>query len=116
MEREFGPNFLPAPQVTFDSFKALLFGDTTVTPNLPSLRQLKQALSDAATVERKKVGALSVLLARVETDAQDWYAEATSVFAEGTEIGNLIRTIPTTYTPPAKPATPKPATETGGAK
>jgi len=88
---EFGENFAPAPGVTYDGFKKLLFGDEQADPKLPSLRALKQALSDAATVARRETGRLSVLLNRVETDAQQWYAEATSVFKAGTEIGDLIR-------------------------
>jgi hypothetical protein len=88
---EFGENFAPAPGITYDGFKALLFGDAAATPPSSSLRTLKQALSDAATVARRETGRLSVLLNRVETDAQQWYAEATSVFKAGTEIGDLIR-------------------------
>jgi hypothetical protein len=113
-KEEFGPNFAPAPEITFDGFKALLFGDATANPKRPSLRDLKQALSDAATVERREVGRVSVLLTRVERDAVDWYAEATSIYGEATEIGALLRAeIPTTsdYNP-ATPAQPKPAQPT----
>ncbi len=88
---EFGENFAPAPGVTYDGFKTLLFGNDAADPKIPSLRALKQALSDAATVARRETGRLSVLLNRVENDAQQWYAEATSVFKAGTEIGDLIR-------------------------
>jgi hypothetical protein len=88
---EFGENFAPAPGITYDGFKNLFFGDEQADPKVPSLRALKQALSDAATVARREAGRLSVLLNRVENDAQQWYAEATSVFKAGSEIGDLIR-------------------------
>lgn len=115
-----GAGFLPVPAmggqpaVTFESFRALLFGAPAAggTPAVSSLRDFKQALSDAATVERRAVGRLNVLLNRAEKDAQDWYAEATSVFPANTEVGDLVRGIPTTadYNPPtpAAPAAPTP--------
>ena len=50
----------------------------------------------------------------VETDCQDWYAEAIKIFVEGTEIGDLIRSqVPTSsdYSPapvaPPSPPTPQ---------
>jgi hypothetical protein len=48
----------------------------------------------------------------VERDCQNWKAEATKVFVEGTEIGDLIRSeVPTSsdYNPPT-PAPPPPPT------
>lgn len=106
-KEEFLPAFTPAPGITFAGFQALFFGDETTTPKAPSLRALKQGLSDAVTVERREVGRLNVLLTSAERDAVDWYAEATSVFATGTEIGDLIRAdIPTTTQ--YNPATPAP--------
>ena len=48
-------------------------------------------------------GHLNARLSIVERDCQDWYAEATKVFVEGTEIGDLIRSqVPTNgdYNPP----------------
>lgn len=106
-KEEFGPAFSPAPGITLDGFTTLLTGSLLTVPPVPSLRELKQGLSDAATRERKKVGAVSGILSRVERDAQDWYAEATSVYAAGTPNGDLIRTVPTTTTyNPSTPATP----------
>lgn len=116
-KEEFGGSaFIPAPGITYGAFEALLVGDTAASPEIFSLRKLKQALSDAVTVERSKVARLNVLLTRVERDVQDWYAEATSVFIEGTEIGDLVRTLPTTasYNPPT-PATPAPVPPTPAA-
>ncbi len=106
-KEEFGIAFAPLPGITYESFHALFIGAAT-TPTLPSLRDLKQALSDAATIERKKVGALSVLLNRAERDAQDWYAEALMAFPAGTANGDIIRAIPTStdYSPPSTPANP----------
>ena len=56
---------------------------------------------------------LDARLAIVERDCQDWNAEATKVFVEGTEIGDLIRIqVPTTgdYNPPTAGAgTPPPS-------
>jgi hypothetical protein len=73
---------------------------------------LKEAYSDKSTVDRRETGRLNAKLSTVERDCQDWYAEATKVFAAGTEIGDLIRSeIPTTsdYNPPSPPApTPPP--------
>jgi hypothetical protein len=46
-----------------------------------------------------------------ERDCPDWYAEATKVFVEGTEIGDLIRSeVPTSsdYNPPTPAAPPTP--------
>jgi hypothetical protein len=86
----------------------LFFGDETSVPKSLSLRVLKQALSDAVTIERREVGRLNVLLTRAERDAVDWYAEATNVFPAGTETGDLIRSdIPTTSQ--YNPATPTPS-------
>jgi hypothetical protein len=107
-KEEFGTDFTPGPGLTFNGFKVLFFGDATATPAVPSLRELKQGLSDAATVERSKVGKLNALLGRAQRDAQDWYAEATSVFPANMESGDLVRTIPTTtdYNPPTPASTP----------
>lgn len=105
---EFGENFLPAPGLTFAAFAALLAGDAAATPPAPSLRALKQALSDAATIERREIGRLNVLLNRVEDDAQQWYAEATSVFPAGRDPGDLIRSAISTTTAYNAP-TPAPA-------
>ncbi len=52
-KEEFLPAFTPAPGVTFAGFQALFFGDEAGTPKSPSLRALKQSLSDAVTVERR---------------------------------------------------------------
>ena len=106
-KEEFLPAFTPAPGITFVGFQGLFFGDEATTPKSPSLRALKQALSDAVTVERREVGRLNVLLTSVERDSVDWYSEATSVFPAGTETGDLIRAdIPTTTQ--YNPATPAP--------
>lgn len=78
---------------------------------MPSLRELKEAYSDKATLDRRATGRLNARLALVERDCQDWYAEATKVFVAGTEIGDLIRSqIPTSadYSPPTPPAPPAP--------
>jgi hypothetical protein len=119
-ELEFGgAAFAPAPgnDMTFDAFNALFIGrtaDPDATPPvtaLPSLRQLKRAQSDAATVHRREAGRLGKRLALIEKDCQDWYAEAAKYFPEGTEIGDLIRSeIPTTtdYNPPTPAPAPPP--------
>lgn len=117
-----GPAFTPAPGMTFAGFRELFKGraaDTTVTPIIPavpSLRELKEEYSDRKTLDRRENGRLSKKLALIERDVVDWYAEATKVFAEGTEIGDLIRSqVPTgtDYNPPtphtpAPPSTPAP--------
>lgn len=96
-KEEFLPAFSPAPGITYLGFQASFFGDEASTPKSPSLRALKQALSDAVTIERREVGRLNILLTRAERDAVDWYAEAKSVFPAGTENGDLIRAdIPST--------------------
>lgn len=96
-KEEFGPDFTPAPGITFAVFQRQFFGDAAATPPVPSLRDLKQALSDAVTIERRETGRLNVLLNRVNRETVDWYAEATAVFPAGTETGDLIRSdIPTT--------------------
>ena len=116
-KEEFGVTFTSGTAVTYDSFHTLFIGAPAVdatpgvdaTPAVPSLRTLKQALSDTATIERKKVGAVSVLLNRVETDVQDWYSEALVTFPAGTINGDLVRAIPTTADyGTATPATPTP--------
>ncbi len=49
---------------------------------------------------------LNQLAAGLEEINVAWYADATRVFPEGTAEGEMIRgTIPTTYDPPAAPAT-----------
>jgi hypothetical protein len=106
-----GPAFLPAPKVTHDSFRELIYGVAAMgkKEELPSLRSLKQDLSDKLTVERREVGRVSALLNRVERDAVDWYAEVTSVFEEGTEIGELVRAlIPTTGRSVVSESAPQP--------
>jgi hypothetical protein len=106
---------------TFDAFKVLFYGRAAnpgATPPVTaivSLRDLKKAQSDAATIDRREAGRVNKLLALIEKDCQDWYAEATRFFSAGTEIGDLIRSeVPTTsdYNPPT-PATP-PAGGGGG--
>lgn len=121
-ELEFGgAAFAPAPgsEMTFDAFNALFVGraaDPGATPPvtaLPSLRTLKRAQSDAATVQRREAGRVGKRLALIEKDCQDWYAEATRYFPAGTEIGDLIRgEIPTTsdYNPPTPAPPPTPPT------
>jgi hypothetical protein len=52
---------------------------------------LKDAYSDAATIDRRETGRLNARLGQVERDCVDWYAEATKIFVAGTEIGDLIR-------------------------
>ena len=80
---------------------------------LASLRELKEDYSDKATIARRETGRLDARLGIVERDCQDCYAEATKVFVEGTEIGDLIRIqVPTTgdYNPPTAGAgTPPPS-------
>ena len=81
---------------------------------LASLRELKEDYSDKATIARRETGRLNARLGIVERDCQDCYDEATKVFVEGTEIGDLIRRqVPTTstYNPPAPapPPTPPPS-------
>jgi hypothetical protein len=112
-QEEFGgAAFVPSSEFTFASFQKLFLGDPAVPP-LPTLRALKQALSDAVTLERSRVGALNVLLTRAERDVQDWYAEATSVLAAGTVNGDLVRTVPTTTSyNPATAATKPPGDPT----
>jgi hypothetical protein len=116
-----GAAFAPAPgnDMTYDSFNALFIGraaNPNATPPvtaLPSLRTLKRAQSDAATIQRREAGRLGKRLALIEKDCQDWYAEATKYFPEGTEIGDLIRgQVPTTsdYHPPAPAPPPTPPT------
>lgn len=105
-----GNAFSPAPDITFDAFSALFFGKPAKNgaAAVPSLRDLKQAVSDAGTIERREVGRLNSLLTRTEGDCQHWYAEATSAFASGTEIGDLVRSeVPTTTDYGS--STPKPA-------
>lgn len=108
-----GAAFTPAPGVTYAAFRELFYGhpaDPAAVPPvlaMASLRELKEAYSDKSTVDRRETGRLNAKLSTVERDCQDWYAEATKVFAAGTEIGDLIRSeIPTTsdYNPPTPPA------------
>jgi hypothetical protein len=112
-----GAAFAPAPGVTYAGFRELFYGrtaDPTATPPvtaLASLRDLKETYSDASTIDRRLTGRLNARLGRVERDCVDWYAEATRVFVEGTEIGDLIRAeVPVSSdgdAPPA-PGTPPP--------
>ncbi|HEV7401467.1 MAG TPA: hypothetical protein VGO11_01020 [Chthoniobacteraceae bacterium] len=110
-----GAAFEPAPGVTYDAFRDLFHGhaaDPSATPPvaaMPSLRELKEAYSDKATLDRRETGRLNARLGLVERDCQDWYAEATKVFVAGTEIGDLIRSeVPTSddYSPSAPPIPP----------
>lgn len=111
---EFGAEaFTPAPGVTYAGFRALFYGlaaNPAATPPVtavPSLRELKDAYSDAATIDRRESGRLNKKLALIERDCVDWYAEATKVFVAGTEIGDLIRSeVPVTTG--GEPATPTP--------
>jgi hypothetical protein len=113
-----GAAFVPAPGVTYDAFRELFYGraaDAGATPPvtaLDSLRELKDAYSDASTIDRRETGRLNARLGIVERDCVDWYAEATKVFVEGTEIGDLIRSevpVSSDYNPPTPPApTPTP--------
>jgi hypothetical protein len=96
-----GATFVPAPGVTYNAFRDLFYGHAApaaappVTA-MPSLRELKEAYSDKAPLDRRETGRLNARLALVERDCQDWYAEATKVSVAGTEIGDLIRSqIPT---------------------
>lgn len=121
-ELEFdGDSFAPAPGVdmTFSSFKALLHGRAAnpgATPpvtEIKSLRDLKKAQSDAATIQKRENGRVNRRMALIQKDCQDWYAEAAKFFPAGTEFGDLIRSeIPTTsdYNPPTPPAPPTPPT------
>jgi len=115
-----GASFVPAPGVTYAAFRELFYGHppnpgaTPPVSAMPSLRELKEAYSDKATLDRHQTGRLNARLGIVEKDCQDWYAEATKVFVEGTEIGDLIRSqVPTSadYSPPTPtpPAPPVPA-------
>ena len=116
-----GAAFTPAPGVTYTAFRQLFYGrpaNNTLTPPLtamPSLRELKEAHSDAATKDRGENGRLHARLGLVERDCQQWYEEATKVFVEGSEVGDLIRRrVPTTtdYNPPTpapSPSVPTPA-------
>jgi hypothetical protein len=106
----------PGPEMSFESFRALFYGraaDPAATPPvtaIPSLRDLKKLQSDKATIDRREAGRVNKRLALIQKDCQDWYAEATRFFPEGTEIGDLIRSeVPTTtdYNPPT-PAPPAP--------
>ncbi|MBL9130538.1 MAG: hypothetical protein JNG86_05025 [Verrucomicrobiaceae bacterium] len=119
-----GAAFIPAPGVTYEGLRELFYGraaDPAATPPvtaLPSLRELKDAYSDKSTIDRRETGRLNAKLATVERDCQDWYAEATKVFVEGSEIGDLIRAeVPTsdeygTPTPPPPPPPPPPTPPT----
>lgn len=111
-----GAAFVPAPGLTYEGFRELFTGRTAdpgATPPvtaLPSLRELKETYSDKQTIDRRETGRLNARLGSVERDCQDWYAEATKIFVEGTEIGDLIRAeVPTSsdYNPPT-PAPPAP--------
>lgn len=110
-----GAAFAPSPGVTYDSFRELFYGrdaDPAAVPpvtELPSLRKLKEAYSDKQTLDRREAGRLNAKLFTVQRDCQDWYAEATKVFPESTEIGVLIRTqVPTTEEYGAPPPSPPP--------
>ncbi len=113
-----GAAFDPGPGLTYDGFRDLFHGHAAnpgATPPvlaMPSLRALKEAYSDKQTIDRQETGRLNAKLVTVERDCQDWYAEATKVFVEGSEIGDLIRSeVPTSadYNKPGTPAPTPPA-------
>lgn len=118
-----GAAFVPGPGLTYASFREHFYGraaDPAATPPvtaLASLRELKDDASDKATIDRSKTGQLNARLVAIERDCVDWYAEATKVFVEGTEIGDMIRSeVPVSSdgastpepepTPPPIPPTP----------
>lgn len=113
-----GAAFVPGPGLDYETFRRLFHGDpgdpnaTPPVPALPTLRDLKEEYSDLSTIDRRETGRVNALLMRVERDCQDWYAEATKLFVEGTEIGDLIRSqVPTTTDYGSPPAAEEPAPE-----
>ena len=99
--QEFGENFVPAPGNTYAAFAELFEG----TASVPALRKLKSNYKESGTKARRAAGDFNTLIARLEDDCVQWYAEATAVFPAGTTNGDLIRgQIPTSYSPAA--ATP----------
>ena len=108
-EEQTGAPFAPSPGKTLAAFKLLLEGAAGVGQDTnPMLGTLKKTYKAALAKWRRSVGVLNVLYSRLEDECVAWYAEATTVFPEGTAEGNLIRQeIPTNYTPPA-PAAPTP--------
>jgi hypothetical protein len=70
---EFSPNFAPAPDLTYNGFKALFTGDATATPPVPTLRVLNQTLSDASTVARRETGRLNALLTRADIPTTQYH-------------------------------------------
>lgn len=105
--QEFGEDFVPAPGNTYDAFAELFEGAASV----PALRKLKSNYKESGTKARRAAGDFNALIARLEDDCVQWYAEATAVFPAGTINGDLIRgQIPTSYSPdaakPVPPVTP----------
>ena len=94
------PTWAPLSSNTLAAFKTL---------RKRCSEDLKTAYADAYTDWSGECGKLADMAASLEDTCQAWYADATRVFEVGTPEGNMIRrTIPTTYTPPHKPA-PTPA-------
>ena len=93
----FGEAFSPAPGSTYAGLKALFEGQAT-PPVAPALRILKRDYREARAVARREVGFFNTLVTRLEDQCVQWYGEATAVFAEGTDQGDLIREeVPTVY-------------------
>lgn len=86
---EIEPGWVPVPGLTLAAFSALRAQVSAL------LRALRQARVRKAHAEGRLHAALAVL----ETDAQAWYASASSIFREGTEEREMLAGIPTTYTP-----------------
>ena len=92
------PAWSPMPANTRTAFSAL---------RKTCVEELQTDYADARANWRDEAEKLNELAANLEKINVAWYADATRAFAEGTPEGDMIRgTVPTTYNPPAPPATP----------
>jgi len=104
---------LPGGSVGFTTFqqdRIVIEGNDAATPPVPGL---VDALAVAEQQERRAAEVLNVALTDMEEIMEAWYADATTVFPEGTAEGDQIRgQIPTTYDPDNEPL-PIPPTPSG---
>lgn len=88
--RKSDPDWVPMEDLTLDAF----------TQFRTDCRNLHDAYTTKHTVWRSDAEEANVLAEKLHDELIAWYSDATTIFAEGTAYGNMIRaTVPTTYQP-----------------
>jgi len=95
------PEWCPLTGNTLAAFRAL---------RKQCAEELQQAYRDARSDYSLEAEKLSTMMTDLKQSLDAWYAEASAVFPAGTPQGDLIRTVPTTYRPPAARLFPVPVT------